>query len=84
MLGEVGNTYAKWTDSENLIGFGSFSYCPCSKRGSKVETAGIGANGAGASVRYYRGIDTVVAVRVPSGMTGEVEELIASVLRAVQ
>jgi CubicO group peptidase (beta-lactamase class C family)/peptidoglycan/LPS O-acetylase OafA/YrhL len=84
VLGEVGNTYAKWTDSENLIGFGSFSYCPCSKRGSKVETAGIGANGAGASVRYYRGIDTVVAVRVPSGMTGEVEELIASVLRAVQ
>lgn len=84
VLGEAGNAYADWADPENLIGFGSFSYCPCRATGSRVAPAGIGANGAGTTVRYYRSTDTVVAVRVPEGMTPEVEELIASVLRAVQ
>jgi CubicO group peptidase (beta-lactamase class C family)/peptidoglycan/LPS O-acetylase OafA/YrhL len=84
VLGSMGNNYASWTDPENLIGFGSFSYCPCQSSGSRVIAAGIGANGAGASVRYYRGTDTVVAVRVPAGMTPEADKLVADVLRAVQ
>lgn len=80
VLGPTGNALASYTDPVQLIGYGGFSYCPCRSERGKLVVAGIGANGAEATVRWYPGTDTVIALRVPNGLIPELEELINDLL----
>jgi len=82
VLGPEGNALAAYTDPAKLMGYGSFSYCPCrpGKNGS-VVTAGIGANGSKVTVRYYQAVDTLIVVRVPDEVTTALEDLIEDLLR---
>jgi len=80
VLGTTGNALASYTDPVQLIGYGGFSYCPCRTERGRLVVAGIGANGAEATVRWYPATDTIVAIRIPNGLVAPLEDLIASLL----
>lgn len=80
VLGGTGNALAAYTDPVQLIGYGGFSYCPCRSERGRVVVAGIGANGAEATLRYYPATDTIIAIRIPHGLTASLEDLINTLL----
>jgi CubicO group peptidase (beta-lactamase class C family)/peptidoglycan/LPS O-acetylase OafA/YrhL len=80
VLGSTGNALASYTDPVQLIGYGGFSYCPCRSERGKLVVAGIGANGAEATVRWYSGTDTIIAIRIPNGLVAPLEDLINGLL----
>lgn len=84
VLGSAGNTLASYTDPVQLIGYGGFSYCPCRSNRGKLVVAGIGANGAEATVRWYPATDTIIAIRIPNGLVAPLEDLITDLLVATR
>lgn len=80
VLGSTGNALASYTDPVQLIGYGGFSYCPCRSERGKLVVAGIGANGAEATVRWYPATDTIIAIRIPNGLVAPLEDLITDLL----
>lgn len=80
VLGSTGNALASYTDPVQLIGYGGFSYCPCRSERGILVVAGIGANGAEATVRWYSGTDTIIAIRIPNGLVTPLEDLINDLL----
>jgi CubicO group peptidase (beta-lactamase class C family)/peptidoglycan/LPS O-acetylase OafA/YrhL len=80
VLGSTGNSLASYTDPVQLIGYGGFSYCPCRTERGRLVVAGIGANGAEATVRWYPATDTIIAIRIPNGLVPPLEDLITALL----
>jgi CubicO group peptidase (beta-lactamase class C family) len=82
VLGAAGNQLTTYVDPVNMLGYGNFAYCPCTKQNGKTIPAAIGGNGAEATMRYYPGIDTIIVLRTPvNGPTKGVEELVTEILR---
>jgi len=83
VLGAAGNARLRDIDPSTMIGYGSFAWCPCRSGVGGLKWASIGANGADATVRYYPGIDLVLAMRIPGGVDARAEKLIAAIIEAV-
>lgn len=83
VLGARGNEHLRNIDPLTMLGSGSFAWCPCRLSEDGLQWSSIGANGAEATVRYYPGIDLVVAMRIPGGMDVRGEKLLASIVNIV-
>lgn len=83
VLGARGNEHLRNIDPLTMLGSGSFAWCPCNLSEDGLQWSSIGANGAEATVRYYPGIDLVVAMRIPGGMDVRGEKLLASIVNIV-
>jgi CubicO group peptidase (beta-lactamase class C family)/peptidoglycan/LPS O-acetylase OafA/YrhL len=84
VLGAGGNARLRDIDPATMIGYGSFAWCPCRSGVHGLQWASIGANGAEATVRYYPGIDLVLAMRIPGGVDVRAERLITGIVEAIQ
>lgn len=84
ILGTTGNARLRDIDPSTMIGYGSFAWCPCRSEVGGLKWASIGANGAEATVRYYPGIDLVLAMRIPGGVDVRAERLITGIIEAVE
>ena len=84
VLGTAGNARLRDVDPSTMIGYGSFAWCPCRSGAGGLKWAAIGANGAEATVRYYPGIDLVLAMRIPGGVDVRAERLITGIIEAIE
>lgn len=75
VLGPIGNPLAAWTDPKTLIGYGSFSFCPCVQRKGTTVSSAIGMNGVSLSVRYYTALDVVLVLRTDTEQTTALDAL---------
>jgi CubicO group peptidase (beta-lactamase class C family) len=80
VMGAHANQLMAYTDPKALLGYGTFAWCPCRSVGGATIPAAMGTNGAEATIRYYSAIDTIIAMRVSSGVPAEIEGLINSIL----
>lgn len=80
VMGAHANQLMSYTDPKSLLGYGTFAWCPCRSVKGVTIPAAMGTNGAEATVRYYSATDTVIAMRVSSGVPAEIEGLINSIL----
>jgi CubicO group peptidase (beta-lactamase class C family) len=66
-----------------MLGYGTWRYCPCVSSGGVVKPSGIGADGGELTVRWYQRTNTVISVYVTEGVhlneerAAQVEELIS-------
>jgi hypothetical protein len=84
VLGPAGNKRLRDINPSTMIGYGSFAWCPCRSDETGFRWSSIGHNGAEATVRYYPGIDLVLAMRIPGGVGVRAERLIDGIVEAVQ
>lgn len=84
VLGTAGNARLRDIDPSTMIGYGSFAWCPCRSGAGGLKWAAIGANGTEATVRYYPGIDLVLAMRIPGGVDARAERLITGIIEAIE
>ena len=84
VLGPLGDRLATWTDPTNLIGYGSFSFCPCTQRKGATLPAAVGMNGVNLTVRYYAAVDTVLVLRTDAERTAATDDLATEILKALR